>query len=65
MRKKYTRDQLYDFVWRADTHEKIEIAKSWITKNVDDNELWNDLMVELSTMSRDLYAADNGRRRLI
>lgn len=59
--KKYTRSELYAFVWRANTPQKIEVAKEWITKNVEDNELWEDLMLALSVESRNYYRAQSGR----
>ena len=59
--KKYTRDELYAFVWRANTPQKIAIAKEWITKNVEDNGLWEDLMLALSVESRNYYRAQSGR----
>lgn len=58
---KYTEKELYAFVWRADTPEKIEIAKKWLIKNVEDNDIWNDLMVALSIQSRNYYRAQDGR----
>ena len=62
MAKAYSRTDLYNFVWRADTHEKIEVAKKWITAHVRDDELWNDLMTQLSIQSRNLYRAESGRQ---
>lgn len=59
--KQYTRDELYKFVWRADTPQKIKIAEDWITKHVEDNDLWNDLMLTLSIQSRNFYRAQSGR----
>lgn len=53
--KKYTRDDLFNFIWRANTHEKIEVARIWITEHVEDNNLWNDLMMGLADQSRELY----------
>ena len=55
-----TEAKLYAFVSRADTHDKIEIAKNWITAHVKDNDLWNDLMIALSMQSRMLYAEEQG-----
>lgn len=59
--KKYTRNELWQFVWRADTHEKIAIAADWLKTHVEDNDLWDDLMVQLSQQSRELYANEAGR----
>lgn len=53
---KYTESELYAFVSRADTNEKIAIAEDWLTKHVDDNDLWNDLMMALSQQSRMINA---------
>lgn len=53
--KKYTRDELFNFIWRADTWDKIETARIWITKHVEDNDLWNDLMMGLADQSRELF----------
>lgn len=56
-----TRDQIWAFVWRADTPEKITKAEAWITKHVDDIDLFDDLMVALSIQSRNYYRARDGR----
>ena len=58
---KISRDDLYKFVWRANTPSKIKIAEEWITKHVDDNELWEDLMLTLSQQSRNFYRDRSGR----
>lgn len=52
---KYTGRELWAFVNRADTPEKIAIAEKWITKHVDDVDLWDDLMTALSMNSREYY----------
>lgn len=62
MARKYTRDELYAFVWRADTPEKISMAEKWLTKNVEDTDLWEDLMLQLSVQSRNFYRAESGRQ---
>ena len=59
--KKYTRDELYKFVWRANTPQKVKIAEEWLRKNVEDNDLWEDLMLALSIESRNYYRAQSGR----
>lgn len=53
---KFTSNQLWAFVNRADTLEKIQIASDFLT-NLDglSIELYNDLMVALSFKSRELY----------
>ena len=62
--KQYSRNELYAFVWRADTPEKISIAEKWLTKHVEDNDLWDDLMVALSIQSRNYYRAQSGREMI-
>lgn len=59
--KKYTRNELFAFVWRADTPAKVRIAEEWLTKHVEDNDLWEDLMTALSIESRNYYRAQTGR----
>ena len=53
---KYTPKQLWAFVNRADTHEKIQIAEDFLT-NLDglSIELYDELMLALSYTSRELY----------
>ena len=60
----YTREQLYKFVWRADTSEKIAIAEKWLKLHVTDIELFDDLMITLSMQYRELNAQslDNGEK---
>lgn len=47
--KRYTEKELYKFVWRANTKEKILQAERWLKayKGID-NDLFDDLMVTLS-----------------
>jgi hypothetical protein len=59
--KKYSRNELYAFVWRADTPEKISIAEKWLKDHVEDNELWEDLMLALSQQCRNYYRSQSGR----
>lgn len=48
--KKYTANQLWQFVWRADTMEKCFIAEKWLrahgemVNEIGGIELWEDLM---------------------
>lgn len=57
--KRYTESELYAFVSRADTHEKVEIAKAFIAKlDYIDNDLFDGLMISLAWISRDLYYQD-------
>lgn len=63
MSKIYSRDELYSFVWRADTHEKIAVADKWLRSNFDkvyfgnESDLFDDLMMTLAYQSRELYRA--------
>jgi len=50
----YTERELYDFVGRADTREKIAIAEKWLYDHVEDVELWDNLMRALSYMSLEI-----------
>ena len=61
MKRIYTREELWAFVYRVDTIKKVHIAEDWLTRNVDDNDLWNDLMTCLSQISREIYAEQEGR----
>lgn len=58
---KYSRNDLWAFVWRADTPQKIRAAEEWLTKHVKDNDLWEDLMRALSVQSRNHYREQAGR----
>lgn len=62
---KYTEKELYEFVWRADTHEKIVIAEKWLKSHVTDNDLFDDLMITLSQQNRALSAEEEGREHHI
>lgn len=55
--KKYTEDQLWRFVWRADTDEKIKIAEQWLDEHVYpvDVGLWDDLRIALSRQYRSMH----------
>lgn len=55
---RYTGNELWAFVWRADTPEKIRAAEAWLTKHVEDNELWDDLMSALAFASREYYRGE-------
>ena len=62
--KRYSEKELYGFVWRADTKEKISIAEKWLKdhfESIGDVDLWDDLMVALSQQSRQLSAIEQGR----
>ena len=54
---KYTERQLYEFVWRADTDEKIKAAEKWLDKNVYpvNAQLWDDLRIALSRQYRAMH----------
>ena len=64
MAKRYTETQLWDFINRADTHEKVEIAADFITRMFDagradiDGDTYDDMMDALAFISRELYRAD-------
>ncbi len=62
MAKKYTRNELWQFVWRADTPEKIELASEWLAKNwrrigygKEDYEFFDDLQVTLGRQCDEYY----------
>lgn len=61
----YTEKQLYDFVWRADTHEKVCQAAKWLKDHVADNDLFDDLMICLSQINREISAKESGREHHI
>ena len=52
--ERYTEKELYEFVWRADTPKKVAIAEEWLKAHVNDNELFDDLMIALSTQYRQM-----------
>ncbi len=57
--KRYSASELYAFVGRADTHEKVSIAIDFIGKlDYIDNELYDGLMNSLAYTSRELYHED-------
>ena len=57
--KKYSAQELYAFVGRADTHEKVNTAIKFIDKlDYIDNELYDGLMSALAFTSRELYHED-------
>lgn len=56
-----TEKKLWEFVWRADTWKKISIAEAWLKKNVTDNDLFDDLMVQLSIQARNINRRETGR----
>lgn len=61
--KRYTESELFAFVSRADTHEKIETAKAFLSKlNYISNELYDALMDALAYESRELYHQDRYKR---
>ena len=54
--KKFTESELYAFISRADTHEKVEIARAFITKlDYLDIDVYDDMMSALAYISRELY----------
>lgn len=56
---KFTEQQLWDFVNRTDTHERVEIAIDFLT-HLDglSIELYDELMNTLAYISRELYHMD-------
>lgn len=46
--KQYSRNELYEFVWRANDAQKINLAAEWLKLHVQDNDLYDDLMIELT-----------------
>lgn len=54
--KRFTNSQLWAFVNRADTHEKIQIADAFLSKldylNID---VYHEMMDALAYKSRELY----------
>lgn len=58
---KYSEKELYAFIYRADSPKKIRIAEEWIKKRVENNDLWEDLMVALSLQSRNYNRKQSGR----
>lgn len=64
MSKHYTEAELWSFINRADTHDKVEIAADFITRMSDagradiDHDTYNDMMDALAFISRELYRAD-------
>lgn len=59
--KTYTRDELWAFVWRAETPKQIHIAEEWIARNVKDYQLWEDLQAALVWQSVEYYRRKDGR----
>ena len=51
---RYTEKELYDFVYRADTFEKIAQAEEWLRKSDIDSDLFDDLMMALVWQEREL-----------
>lgn len=59
--KNYTEKDLWDFIYRADTKKKVNIAIAWLNEHFDqfDNiALWDDLMTALSMQYRMLNAQE-------
>ena len=60
----YTENDLWSFVYRADTHEKITIAERWLRdhfKQINNIELWDNLMVYLAMSYQELCHIEQGR----
>lgn len=56
MKCKFSEKQLWAFVSRIDSHEKVQIAIDFLT-NLDglSIDLYDDLMIAISQISRELY----------
>ena len=59
----YTENDLWNFVYRADTHEKIYIAERWLRDHFKkiQHELWENLMSYLAMSSLELNRIEQGR----
>ena len=56
--KKHSENELWAFINRADSHEKIQIAFDFITKQEYlDDDVMDDMCNALAFMSRDMYHA--------
>lgn len=54
--KRFSEKELWAFVNRADTHEKIQIADDFLSKlDYLDIDVYNDMMDALAYKSRELY----------
>ena len=54
--KKYSNQELMNFVCRVDSFEKLKTARAYIEKlDYISNETYDDLMMALSYISRELY----------
>ena len=54
--KRYSENELWAFINRIDSHEKVEIAADFITKQEYlDIDTYNDMMDAIAFISRDLY----------
>ena len=61
---RWTENDLWSFVYRADTQEKIAIAERWLRdhfKRINNTQLWEDLMTYLAMSSQDLCHIEQGR----
>lgn len=58
--KKYTKNQLWQFVHRADTKQKCFIAEEWLRNHADmikavgGVDLWDDLMESIAFRCREI-----------
>ena len=58
--KRFSEKELWAFVNRADTHEKIQIADDFLSKlDYLDIDVYNDMMDALAYKSRELYHQDD------
>lgn len=57
--KRFSEKELWAFVNRADTHEKIQIASDFLTKlDYLDIDVYDEMMNALAYKSRELYHQD-------
>ena len=58
--KRFSEKELWAFVNRADTHEKIQIADDFLSKlDYLDIDVYHDMMNALAYKSRELYHQDD------
>ena len=66
MMKRYTEKELWAFVNRADTHERIQTAADFLAKqDYLDVDVFDDMMDALAFMSRELYRLESGRESVL
>ena len=62
--KRFSSQDLWGLVNRADTHERVATAEAFLRRlTYVDNELFDELMIALSFISRELYRRDREEDR--